>query len=95
MPPLHCRGHELMVQDRPQGRRPEVRPSSYDDDQELLEYVAKNLEYLTTVIDALHLDDLPRHTQRHVVGVGERFRRLLWKVARVVSCYHGSQAPCD
>ena len=57
--------------------------------------MAENLEYLTTNIDAPHLDDLPRQTQRHVVGVGEQFGCLLQQVAREVTCYHDSRAPHD
>ena len=45
--------------------------SYHKKDHELLEDVLKDFEYLTTDIDAPHLDSLPRKMQRHVVGVGE------------------------
>ena len=95
MSPLQRCGHELVVPERGRDRRPEVGSSSHNKDWELLEDVAKELEYLTTDIDAPHIDDLPRRMQRHVVGVGEQFRHLLRKVSRVVGCYHDSRARRD
>ena len=59
MYPIHHHGHELMVQDRLRRCRLEVGLISYCEDQEPLEDVAENLEYLTTVIDSLHLNDFP------------------------------------
>ena len=76
-------------------RRPDVGSSSRNEDWVLLEYLDADLEYLTADIDTPHINDLPRQTQRHVAGVGERFGNLLRKVARAVVCYHDSHAPRD
>lgn len=84
-----------MVPKRGCNRRLDVGLSSRNEDQELLEYLAKDLEYLTVDIDAPHIDDLPRQMQRHVVGVGDQFGCLLRKVARAIACYHDSHAPHD
>lgn len=46
-------------------------------------------------IDSPHLNDLPHQTQRHVVGVGEKFGKLLWKMAWVVACYREHCVPRD
>ena len=48
-----------MVQERGRECRLEVGSSSQNEDCELLEDVAKDLEYLTTDIDFPHLDDFP------------------------------------
>ena len=47
------------MQERRQEHRLEVGSSSHNEDRELLEDVAEDLEYLTANIDAPHLDDLP------------------------------------
>ena len=57
--------------------------------------MANDLEYLTTNIDAPHIYDLSRRTQRHGEGEGERFGCLLRKVSREVAYYHDSHAPRD
>lgn len=92
---LHQRGREVVVPRRGRDHRPDMGSSYRNEDRELLEDLAKDLEYLTTNIDAPHIDDLPRWTRRHVAGVGEWFGRLLRKVARSVACYHDSHAPRD
>lgn len=81
---LHRCGWELVVPERGRSHRPHVGLSSHNEDQELLEYLAKDLVYLIADVDAPHIDDLPRRTLRHVAGVGERFGHLLRKVSRVV-----------
>lgn len=95
MSPLHRRGSELVLPERGHDRKPEVGSSSHNKDRELLEDLAKDLEYLTTDINAPHTDDLPQRTQRHVARVGERFGCLLRKVARAIACCHDSRAPRD
>ena len=50
---MHERGHD---------HRPNVGLSSPNEDRELLEDLAEDLEYLTTNVDAPHIDDLPRQT---------------------------------
>ena len=59
MSPFHRRGHELLVPERHRYLRLEVGSSSHNDDRELPEDVAEDLEYLTANIDAPHIDDLP------------------------------------
>ena len=66
-----------MVLETQRDHRPEVRSSSHNEDRELLEDVAEDLEYLTIDIDAPHIDDFHRQMQRHVVGVGEQCGHLL------------------
>jgi hypothetical protein len=53
-------------------------------DYEILE---KNLEGLTMNILDASIDDIPRHYQRHTVGVSASIGRLLRKLARAVACY--------
>ena len=60
MSPLHQHGHEVVVQERWQERRPELGSSSHNEDHEILEDVVEDLEYMTTDIDAPHLDDFPQ-----------------------------------
>ena len=85
----------MVAPERGHDRRPNVGSSSHNEDQELLEDLAKDLEYLTVDIDAPHIDDLPQQMQKHVEGVGEWFGRFLKKVARAVVCYHDSNAIHD
>lgn len=81
--------------ERGHDRRPNVGSSSHNEDRELLEDLAEDLEYLTVDVDAPHIDELPWRTQRHVAGVGERFGQLLRKVARAVACYHDNHSRRD
>ena len=48
--------------ERGHNHRPDVGSSSHNEDRELLEDLAEDLEYLTTDVDAPHIDDLPRRT---------------------------------
>lgn len=48
--------------ERGRNHRLEVGSSSHNEDQELLEDLPKDLEYLTIDIDTPHIDDLPRWT---------------------------------
>lgn len=95
MSPLHQRGKELVVPERGCDRRPNVGLSFRNQDQELLEDLAEDLEYLIVDSDAAHIDDLPWRTQRHVEGLGEWFGCLLRKVSRDIACYYDSHAPHD
>jgi hypothetical protein len=47
----------------------------------------KNLEGLTMNVPDATIDDIPRHYQRHTVGVSASIGRLLRRVAREVTCY--------
>ena len=95
MSSLHRHGWELVVPKKWHDCRPDVGLSSRNEDRELLEDLVEDLEYLTTNVDAPHIDDLPRQTWRHVARVVEWFGCLLRKVDRVVACYHDSHAPRD
>jgi hypothetical protein len=64
-------------------------------DAELLEDLEENLECLTVGIPVPHMDDIPLHMQRNVVGVGNQFGHLLWKVTREVIFYNDYRAPRD
>ena len=44
------------------------------EEEELLEDLKGNLMGLTMVIPIFHLEDIPRHMQRHSIGVVEGFR---------------------
>jgi hypothetical protein len=50
--------------------------------------VEQNLEGLTTDIPDMTLEEVPRHDQRHTVGVSVDMSQLLHRVARAVVCYH-------
>jgi hypothetical protein len=52
-----------------------------------LEAIEQNLEGLTMNVPDATVDELPRHYQRHTVGVSASIGRLLHKVARAVVCY--------
>ena len=51
------------------------------------ETIEQNLEGLTMNIPDASIDDVPRHYQRHIVGVFSSIYRLLHKVAQEVACY--------
>lgn len=77
MSSLHRCGCDLVVPERGRDRRPDVGSSFCNEDPELLEDLAEDLEYLTIDIDAPHIDDLPRWMWRHVAGVGSRLDAFL------------------
>jgi len=64
-------------------------------DVELLEDLEENLKHLIVGILVSHMDDIPLRMQRHVMGVGDPFGRLLWKVARAVIFHNYYRAPCN
>jgi hypothetical protein len=53
-----------------------------------LKEIEQNLEGLTMNIPDATMDELPRHYQRHTVGVSASIGRLLHKVAHEVVCYN-------
>ena len=56
-------------------------------DAEDYEAVEQNLEGLTVDVLDIAIGEIPRHYQRHTVGMSESLSRLLRRVARVVVCY--------
>ena len=56
--------------------------------EEELEDLEENLQHLIVGIPDVTIDDLPRHYQRHNVGVSGWFSKLLCRVAQVIACYH-------
>ena len=48
----------------------------------------ENLQRLTVGISDVTIDDLPRHYQRHTVGVFGRFFKILHRVAQAIIFYH-------
>jgi hypothetical protein len=55
-----------------------------------LEVIEHNLEGLTMNIPDATVDELPRHCQRHIVGVSTSIGRLLHRVAWIVVCYNAN-----
>jgi hypothetical protein len=53
-----------------------------------LKEIEHNLEGLTIDIPDITVDDLPRHYQRHNVGVSSSIGRLLRRVEQESVCYH-------
>jgi hypothetical protein len=67
-------------------RRGEVATMpQYAEDYQVVE---QNLEGLTADIPDMILEEVPRHDQRHTVGVSASMSRLLRRVSRAVVCYH-------
>ena len=56
-------------------------------DEEDLGDLEENLQNLTLGIPDVATDMIPRHYQRHTVGVSEWFSRLLHRVAQAIICY--------
>jgi hypothetical protein len=56
-------------------------------DAEDYQEVEQNLEGLTADIPDMPLGEVPRHYQRHIVGVSKSIGRMLRRVARAVMCY--------
>ena len=79
-----------MVLERGRDHRPKVGSSSHNEDRELLEDLAEDLEYLTIDIDVPNIYDLHRRTWRHVAGVGEKSRFILRNVVLT-----GVKIPCN
>jgi hypothetical protein len=50
--------------------------------------IEQNLDGLTMNIPDASIDDIPRHYQRHTVGVSASIGRLLRRVAGEVVCYN-------
>ena len=48
----------------------------------------ENLERLTLDIPDVDIDEIPMRYHRSIVGVPDRFSRMLRRVAREVMCYH-------
>jgi len=55
----------------------------------------ENIQCLTIGIPVPHMDDIPLRIERNVMGVGNRFGRLLQKAARVVIFYNEYRYPHD
>ena len=53
--------------------------------------VEENLQHLTVGISDVATDRVPRHYQRHTVGVSKWFSRLLFKVSQAIACYDAQQ----
>jgi hypothetical protein len=51
------------------------------------EAIKQNLEGLTTGIPDMSIGKVPRHFQRHTIGVAGPLRRLLRRVGHAVVCY--------
>jgi hypothetical protein len=66
------------------GREIGVVPGAYVAD---LEVIGQNLKGLTMCVLDATMDELPRHYQRHIVGVFTSINRLLHRVVRGVTCY--------
>ena len=56
-------------------------------DVEDYEAIEHNLEGLTEDVPDITIGEIPRHYQRHIVGMFESLSRLLHRVARAVVCY--------
>jgi hypothetical protein len=52
------------------------------------EAVEQNLEEFTVDVPDIAIGEIMRRYQRHTVGVSKSLSRLLYRVARVVVCYH-------
>jgi hypothetical protein len=61
-------------------------------DAEDYEAMEQNLEGLTADILDMAIGEIPRHYQRHTMGVSESFSRLLRRVARAV-VFHRERHP--
>lgn len=57
------------------------------DDVEMLDNVEEGLTRMTVAIPMTHLDDIPLHMPRHIVGARSSFSVLLKKVAWVIVYY--------
>jgi hypothetical protein len=67
-------------------RRGEVAPVARWDAEDY-EAVEQNLEGLTADVPNIAIGEIPRHYQRHTMGMSESLSRLLRRVARAVVCY--------